>query len=102
MADDLGSRMIIRSEHWQAMRAAGMRVASGLPIGNPLLRPFVERIDLGTIARSWSSTIASPTAAARTVPIPSSSEGEMRTLGGRRDALPGSHRQNQFCSRATG
>ena len=46
MADDLGSRMIIRSEHWQAMRAAGVRVASGLPIGDPLLRPFVGRIDL--------------------------------------------------------
>ena len=46
MADDLGSRMIIRSEHWQAMRAAGVRVASGLPIGNPLLRPFEGRIDL--------------------------------------------------------
>jgi cardiolipin synthase A/B len=46
MADDLGSRMIIRSEHWQAMRAAGVRVASGLPIGNPLLRPFGGRIDL--------------------------------------------------------
>jgi cardiolipin synthase len=46
MADDLGSRTIIRSEHWQAMRAAGVRVAAGLPIGNPLLRPFEGRIDL--------------------------------------------------------
>jgi cardiolipin synthase len=46
MADDLGSRTIIRSEHWQAMRAVGVRVAAGLPIGNPLLRPFVGRIDL--------------------------------------------------------
>src|SRR6266404_9315023 len=46
MADDLGSRTIIRSEHWQAMRAAGVRVAAGLPIGNPLLRPFKGRIDL--------------------------------------------------------
>jgi cardiolipin synthase A/B len=46
MADDLGSRTIIRSEHWRAMRAAGVRVASGLPIGNPLLRPFEGRIDL--------------------------------------------------------
>ena len=46
MADDLGSRTMIRSEHWQAMRAAGVRVAAGLPIGNPLLRPFVGRIDL--------------------------------------------------------
>src|SRR5271165_4826324 len=46
MADDLGSRTIIRSEHWHAMRAAGVRVAAGLPIGNPLLRPFHGRIDL--------------------------------------------------------
>ena len=46
MADDLGSRTIIRSEHWQAMRAAGVRAAAGLPIGNPLLRPFHGRIDL--------------------------------------------------------
>jgi cardiolipin synthase A/B len=46
MADDLGSRAIIRSEHWQAMRAAGVRVATGLPIGNPLLRLFEGRIDL--------------------------------------------------------
>ena len=46
MADDLGSRTIIRSEHWQAMRAAGVRVAAGLPIGYLLLRPFHGRIDL--------------------------------------------------------
>src|SRR4029077_14318149 len=46
MADDLGSRTLIRAEHWQAMRAARVRVASGLPIGNPLLRPFEGRIDL--------------------------------------------------------
>ena len=46
MADDLGSRTMIRSEHWQAMRAAGVYVAAGLPIGHPLLRPFHGRIDL--------------------------------------------------------
>jgi cardiolipin synthase len=46
MADDLGSYRIIRSKHWRAMRAAGVRVAAGLPIGNPLLRPFAGRIDL--------------------------------------------------------
>jgi len=46
MADDLGSRGIIRSEHWQAMRTAGVRVATGLPIGNPLLRLLEGRIDL--------------------------------------------------------
>ncbi len=46
MADDLGSRVMIRSEHWAAMRDAGVHVAAGLPIGNPLLRPFKGRIDL--------------------------------------------------------
>ena len=46
MADDLGSRAMIRSPHWPAMRTAGVRIAAGLPIGNPLLRPFVGRIDL--------------------------------------------------------
>jgi cardiolipin synthase len=46
MVDDLGSRTLIRSPHWQAMREKGVRVAAGLPIGNPLLRPFVGRVDL--------------------------------------------------------
>jgi cardiolipin synthase len=46
MADDLGSRAMVRSYHWDAMRTVGVRVASGLPIGNPLLRPFMGRIDL--------------------------------------------------------
>jgi len=46
MADDLGSRIMIRSAHWQAMRDAGVQVAVALPIGNPLLRPLQGRIDL--------------------------------------------------------
>ncbi|MGD2076111.1 MAG: cardiolipin synthase [Gammaproteobacteria bacterium] len=46
MADDLGSRLMIRSPHWQAMRDAGVRVAAALPVGNPLLRPLTGRIDL--------------------------------------------------------
>ena len=46
MADDLGSRALIRSGHWQAMRRAGVHVANGLPIGNPFLRMLVGRIDL--------------------------------------------------------
>ena len=46
MADALGSRTIIRGEHWRAMREAGVHVAEGLPIGNPLLRPLIGRIDL--------------------------------------------------------
>jgi cardiolipin synthase len=46
IVDDLGSRLMIRSPHWQAMRAAGVRLAVALPVGNPLLRPFAGRIDL--------------------------------------------------------
>ena len=46
MADGLGSRLLIKSEHWRSMRDAGVKVAIALPIGNPLLRPFAGRIDL--------------------------------------------------------
>ncbi|WP_294541441.1 cardiolipin synthase [uncultured Rhodoblastus sp.] len=46
MADDLGSRTLIRSDHWESMRQAGVQVANGLPIGYPLLRLFIGRIDL--------------------------------------------------------
>ena len=46
MADGLGSRLLIKSEHWRSMRDAGVKVAVALPIGNPLLRPFAGRIDL--------------------------------------------------------
>ena len=46
MADGLGSRLMIKSRHWQAMRDSGVRVAVALPIGNWLLRPFAGRIDL--------------------------------------------------------
>ena len=46
MADSLGSRLMIKSEHWQTMGEAGVRLAIALPIGNPLLRPLKGRIDL--------------------------------------------------------
>ena len=46
MVDNLGSRTMIRSKHWQAMRQAGIHLAVALPIGNPLLRPLRGRIDL--------------------------------------------------------
>ena len=46
MADNLGSRLMIKSEHWQAMGEAGVRLTSALPIGNPLLRALKSRIDL--------------------------------------------------------
>jgi cardiolipin synthase len=46
MADSLGSRLMIHSKHWREMRKAGVRLASALAIGNPLLRPLKRRIDL--------------------------------------------------------
>jgi cardiolipin synthase len=46
MADGLGSRILLASGHWPAMRDAGVRLATALPIGNPLLRPLRGRIDL--------------------------------------------------------
>lgn len=46
MADDLGSRAMIRSKHWAAMAAAGVRLVAALPIGFALLRPLRGRIDM--------------------------------------------------------
>ena len=46
IADDLGSRVMIKSEHWKAMAAAGVKLATALPIGNILLRPIKGRLDL--------------------------------------------------------
>ena len=46
MVDDLGSRALIGSPHWQAMGAAGVHLARALPVGNPLLHVFVARVDL--------------------------------------------------------
>lgn len=46
MADGLGSRTLVASDHWKAMRDAGVHVATALPIGNLLLRALRGRIDL--------------------------------------------------------
>jgi cardiolipin synthase A/B len=46
MADDLGSRILIRSDLWREMERAGVRLARALPIGNILLRPLKGRIDM--------------------------------------------------------
>jgi cardiolipin synthase A/B len=46
MVDALGSRILVDSEHWQALRDAGVQVATALPIGNLILRPLRGRIDL--------------------------------------------------------
>jgi cardiolipin synthase len=46
IADDIGSRSMIRSDHWKDMQAAGVRLTAALPIGNPFLRIFRRRLDL--------------------------------------------------------
>ena len=46
MADDLGSRTIIRSRVWQEMDEAGVKLVRALPVGNPILRSLKGRIDL--------------------------------------------------------
>lgn len=46
IADGLGSRRLIASAHWRAMREAGVKLSVALPIGNPVVRAFTGRIDL--------------------------------------------------------
>ncbi|HWD68432.1 MAG TPA: cardiolipin synthase, partial [Caulobacteraceae bacterium] len=46
MVDDLGSHLLIKSELWTAMAAAGVKLGRALRIGNPLLRVLAGRIDL--------------------------------------------------------
>ena len=46
MADSLGSRIMIKSSHWRAMREAGVQLAAVLPVGNPLFGAIKGRVDL--------------------------------------------------------
>ena len=46
IVDSLGSSVLIRSQHWLAMKNAGISLALALPVGNPLLKVFSGRIDL--------------------------------------------------------
>jgi cardiolipin synthase len=46
MVDDLGSRLLIKSDLWTDMQAAGVKLGRALKIGNPLMRVFAGRIDL--------------------------------------------------------
>ena len=46
MADGLGSRTLIESAHWNAMKSAGVHLGIALPIGNPILRSLRGRVDL--------------------------------------------------------
>jgi len=70
MVDSLGSRGLVKSKHWRAMRDGGVHLAEALRIGNPLLRPLFGRIDLrnhrkivvidGTITYCGSQNCADP------------------------------------------
>ena len=46
LADDLGSRQMIRSQHWRDMQDAGVRLGRALRMPNPLLLPLGGRLDL--------------------------------------------------------
>jgi cardiolipin synthase len=46
MADGLGSRAMIKSEHWQKLQNSGVKTGIALPLNNPLLKPFSGRLDL--------------------------------------------------------
>jgi cardiolipin synthase len=46
MVDDLGSRAFIKSDLWQRMELAGVRLGRALQIGNPFVRVVTGRIDL--------------------------------------------------------
>jgi cardiolipin synthase len=46
IADDLGSRLLIRSPIWAEMAAAGVMLRQALPIGFVLARPLKGRIDM--------------------------------------------------------
>ncbi|HRX37232.1 MAG TPA: cardiolipin synthase [Aestuariivirga sp.] len=46
IADGLGSRRLIGSEHWRRMAAAGVETVAALRVGNPLLRALNGRIDI--------------------------------------------------------
>lgn len=46
MADDLGSRTLLKHPLWSQMRQAGVRQARALEVGNPLWRAITGRIDL--------------------------------------------------------
>jgi cardiolipin synthase len=46
LADALGSRKLIRSDHWHDMQKAGCEVRVALPVGNPLWTVMRGRVDL--------------------------------------------------------
>ena len=46
LADALGSRLFVRSQHWRELRDQGVEVRVALPVGNPLWTFIRGRVDL--------------------------------------------------------
>jgi cardiolipin synthase len=46
MADNMGSRRLIKSVHWQSMQDCGVHVAKALPFRNIVFKAFTGRVDL--------------------------------------------------------
>jgi cardiolipin synthase len=46
LADAVGSRALIKSDHWRQMRESGCDVREALPVGNPLWTMIRGRVDL--------------------------------------------------------
>jgi cardiolipin synthase len=46
LADALGSRRLIRSDHWKDLQEAGCKARVALPVGNPLWTAIRGRVDL--------------------------------------------------------
>jgi len=46
LADALGSRLLIRSDHWRELQDGGCDVRVALPVGNPLWTAIRGRVDL--------------------------------------------------------
>jgi len=46
IVDAIGSRLLVRSDHWRRMLAAGVECRSAMPVVYPLLQVLFQRIDL--------------------------------------------------------
>jgi cardiolipin synthase len=84
MADSLGSRSMIACGHWKEMKAAGVHLASALPIGNLLLRPLRGRIDLRNHRKIVVIDNQKRIAGAKIVQTPNSGSSRSMPLGSMR------------------
>ncbi|WP_085787182.1 cardiolipin synthase [Ketogulonicigenium robustum] len=46
LVDAVGSRLLIASPHWKALRAAGVKLHRAFPFRNPLVEMLFQRVDL--------------------------------------------------------